>query len=423
MLDSKLLRNNLDEVSEKLSTRGFIFPKEQFDRLEAERRDLQQHTQQLQAQRNQTSKMIGVAKAKGEDIQTILSQVADLGDELKAAEAKLSENHEALQELLAMVPNIPHESVPVGRTEEENVDIRQWGTPRKFSFEPKDHIVLGEQSGLLDFERAAKLSGSRFVVLFSRLARLQRVLAQFMLDLHVDQHGYQEAYVPLMVRDHCLFGTGQLPKFRDDQFAVEGHWDLTLIPTAEVSLTNLYRDEIVNSAMLPLKLVAQTPCFRSEAGSYGQDTKGMIRQHQFQKVEMVQLVRPEESFQALEDLTHHAEKVLQLLELPYRVLSLCTGDIGFSAAKTYDLEVWLPGQNRYREISSCSNCESFQARRMKARWRNPETGKPELLHTLNGSGVAVGRALIAVMENYQEEDGRIRIPDVLKPYLNGQAYI
>ncbi len=423
MLDTKWLRTDLDTVAEKLKARGFSLDKEKFRRLEEQRKEIQNITQELQSKRNQTSKMIGQAKAKGEDIQPILAEVADLGDEVKENEKKLEALQQELLDFQLHIPNLPDESVPEGQHEEHNVEVRKWGNVPEFDFEPKDHVALGDQNGLIDFAAAAKLSGSRFVVLHQKLARLQRALAQFMMDLHVSEHGYDEVYVPYLVHSHCLYGTGQLPKFREDQFGIAGDWDFTLIPTAEVPVANLYREEIISADELPIKRVAQTPCFRSEAGSYGKDTRGMIRQHQFQKVEMVQIVKPQESYQALEAMTAHAEKVLQLLKLPYRLMLLCAGDMGFSAAKTYDLEVWLPGQNRYREISSCSNCEDFQARRMKARWRNPETGKPELVHTLNGSGLAVGRTLVAVMENYQDAQGIIRVPDVLKPYMGNIEYI
>lgn len=423
MLDPKRLRNDFNAVSAALKRRGFALDQAEFDALESKRSALQKKTQVLQAERNQASKAIGVAKRQGEDTADAIAAMASVGDALKENESALEAVQQQLQDLQYTLPNLPHESVPDGKNEDDNQEVRQWGDLPQFDFEVKDHIALGEENGLLDFERAVKLSGARFVVLHGPLARLQRALAQFMLDLHTREHGYQEMYVPALVKESALYGTGQLPKFREDQFSVAGDWDLTLIPTAEVSLTNLLSNEIVEAEALPLKFVAQTSCFRSEAGSYGKDTRGMIRQHQFEKIEMVQLVKPESSYAALEELTSHAEKVLQLLKLPYRVLSLCSGDIGFSAAKTYDLEVWLPGQNQYREISSCSNCEAFQARRMKARWRPEKNGKPELLHTLNGSGLAVGRTLIAVMENYQQADGRIRVPDVLKPYMGGVEYV
>ena len=416
MLDPKLLRTDPEAIAKRLQDRGYTFDVSVFKELETQRRDLQDKTQALQTQRNKASKEIGMAKAKGEDASAIMKTVANLGDDLKQNEFSLSECQQALLDLQLMMPNILHESVPIGASEKDNVEMRLWGELPSYDFEPKDHIALGESKNLLDFESAAKLSGSRFVVLHGNLARLQRALAQFMLDLHVQEHGYQEVYVPYLVHSDVLYGTGQLPKFKDDQFVIKGEWDLTLIPTAEVPVTNLARDSIIEEKDLPKKYVAQTPCFRSEAGSYGKDVRGLIRQHQFEKVEMVQLVKPENSYDALEEIVGHAEKVLQLLEIPYRVMLLCSGDTGFAAAKTYDLEVWMPGQDAYREISSCSNCESFQARRMKARYR-PKSGKPELLHTLNGSGLAVGRTLIAVMENYQDKDGNIHVPRVLQAYM------
>jgi seryl-tRNA synthetase len=413
------LRTELDYVAEQLARRGVELDTERFDSLEARRKALQIQTQELQNQRNTRSKSIGKAKAAGEDIQPLLAEVADLGDRLKAAEAELAALQEAVSEISLGLPNIPHETVPDGRDESDNREERRWGELRAFDFEPKDHVDLGVPSGWMDFDVAAKLTGSRFVVLSGPLARLHRALIQFMLDIHTSEHGYTEAYVPYLVNADSLFGTGQLPKFEADLFKVPGEKDFYLIPTAEVPVTNLVRDVIVEPDYMPRKWVAHTPCFRSEAGSYGKDTRGMIRQHQFEKVELVQAVRPEDSFAALEALTGHAEAILQRLDLPYRVVSLCTGDLGFSSAKTYDLEVWLPGQQKYREISSCSNFQDFQARRLQARWRNPETGKPELLHTLNGSGLAVGRTLVAVMENYQQADGSIRIPDALWPYMGG----
>jgi len=422
MLDPKALRSDFERVASALKRRGFTLDNNAFNALEEKRKVLQKETQDLQAARNQASKAIGHAKAKGEDVASALAEVSDLGDKLKQNESELEAAQQALLDFQLMIPNLPHASVPAGASEAENREVRKWGEPTSFDFTPKDHIALGEQNKLLDFERAAKLSGARFVVLHGGLAKLQRALAQFMLDLHTEEHGYQEVYVPYLVHEQCLLGTGQLPKFRQDLFAVSGEWDLFLIPTAEVPVANLMRDEIVDADQLPLKWVAQTPCFRSEAGSYGKDTRGMVRQHQFEKVELLQLVKPEESYKTLEEITAHAEKVLQLLELPYRVVELCVGDLGFAASKTYDLEVWLPGQKCYREISSISNCEDFQARRMKARFR-PKGGKPELLHTLNGSGLAVGRTLIAVMENYQDKDGRIHIPKALKPYIGALTHI
>lgn len=419
MLDPKRLRADLDEVAAALRKRGFELDVARLGELEERRKQLQVQTQELQNERNTRSKSIGKAKAAGEDIQPLRDQVAELGERLKAAQSELGVLQEELQQLLLEIPNLPHSSVPEGRNEDDNVEVRRWGEPPAFEFEPRDHVDLGAGLGLLDGDTAAKLTGSRFVVLRGPLARLQRALIQFMLDLHTREHGYEEVYVPYMVNADSLRGTGQLPKFEEDLFALRGEFGYYLIPTAEVPVTNMARDEILDAAMLPCRRVAHTPCFRSEAGSYGKDTRGMIRQHQFEKVELVQLVRPEESYEALEALTGHAEQVLQRLGLPYRLVSLCTGDMGFAAAKTYDLEVWLPGQGKYREISSCSNFEDFQARRMQARWRNPETGKPELLHTLNGSGLAVGRTLVAVMENYQRADGSIEVPEALVPYMGG----
>lgn len=420
MLDPKLLRTKLEETAELLKRRGFTLDQAAIEALEQRRKTVQVRAQELQNERNTRSKSIGQAKAKGEDIQPLLDQVAQLGDEQKQSELELSQIQEQLNDILMGIPNIPHESVPNGLNEDDNVEVRRWGTPTEFDFEVKDHVDLGQQNGWLDFETATKLTGSRFVVLRGAMSRLHRALAQFMLDLHCSEHGYQELYVPYMVNADSLRGTGQLPKFEEDLFRLNetGYY---LIPTAEVPVTNLARDEI--QPKLPVKYVSHTPCFRSEAGSYGRDTRGMIRQHQFDKVEMVQMVQPDQSYQALEELTGHAEQVLQKLGLPYRVMALCAGDMGFSAAKTYDLEVWLPGQSCYREISSCSNFEAFQARRMQARWRNPETGKPELLHTLNGSGLAVGRTLVAVLENYQQADGSIKIPEVLQPYMGGKGVL
>jgi seryl-tRNA synthetase len=419
MLDPKLLRNDLEGTAQQLARRGFVLDTKHLQALEERRKTIQTQTQQLQAERNSRSKGIGKAKAAGEDIAPLLKEVAGLGEQLKATEQELATLQEELNAILMGIPNIPHASVPEGKGEEDNPELRKWGTPPAFDFEPKDHVDLGEQLGQLDFETAAKLTGSRFSVMQGPLARLHRALIQFMLDTHTREHGYSEVYVPYLVNADSLRGTGQLPKFEEDLFKMNGEAEYYLIPTAEVPVTNLARDTIVEAGSLPVRYTAHTPCFRSEAGSYGKDTRGMIRQHQFEKVEMVQLVRPEDSAAVLEQLTAHAEAILQQLELPYRVVTLCTGDIGFSAAKTYDLEVWLPGQQTYREISSCSNFEAFQARRMQARWRNPDTGKPELLHTVNGSGLAVGRTLVAVMENYQQADGSIRIPDVLKPWMGG----
>jgi seryl-tRNA synthetase len=421
MLDPKLLRSDLDGVARALARRGFVLDRGRFTELEAERKRVQVEVESLRQRRNERSKEIGRAKAAGQDVEPLKAEVGELGRLLGEAEQALEKVGAELEALAAGLPNVPHDSVPDGADETSNVEVRRRGEPPRFDFEPQDHVAIGQRLGLVDFDAAAKLSGSRFVVLRGPVARLHRALAQFMLDLHEREHGYTEAYVPYLVRDAALYGTGQLPKFAEDLFAVEGGY--RLIPTAEVSLTNLVRDDIVDASALPMRLMAHTPCFRSEAGSHGQDTRGMIRQHQFDKVELVHIVRPAESYDALELLTSHAEAVLERLGLAYRVVALCAGDLGFSAAKTYDLEVWLPGQNRYREISSCSNCEAFQARRMQARWRNPETGKPELVHTLNGSGVAVGRALVAVLENYQQADGSVRVPEVLQPYMGGQTTI
>lgn len=422
MLDIQQLRNDLNNVVARLAARKFVFPAEEFKALEAQRKTIQTHTENLQAKRNAASKQIGIAKSKGEDASAILAEVAGLGDELKAAEAQLNEIQASMQSLMLNVPNLPHESVPVGHDESQNVEARRWGTPRSFDFEVKDHADVGAPLGL-DFDTGAKLSGARFTLMKGQIAKLHRAIAQFMLDTQTDKHGYTECYTPYMVNRETLVGTGQLPKFEEDLFATP-HNDskLYLIPTSEVTLTNTVRDEIVALDTLPIKLTAHTPCFRSEAGSYGRDTKGMIRQHQFDKVEMVQIVHPETSYQALEDMVGHAEAILQALELPYRVVSLCTGDMGFGAAKTYDLEVWLPAQNTYREISSVSNCEAFQARRLQARFRNAN-GKPELLHTLNGSGLAVGRTLVAVLENNQNADGSVTIPKALQPYMGGKTVI
>ena len=416
MLDPHLLRNNPDQVRQALARRGYGLDVQAFTALEERRKKIQVETQELQAEKNARSREIGQAKAGGEDIQPLLQQVASLGDRLKDSEEKLAAVQEDLNQLLYGIPNIPHASVPQGATEEDNEEVRRWGEPANFDFDPVDHVSLGESLGLLDFEAAAVIASSRFVVMKAAAARMHRALIQFMLDTHTLEHGYTEVNVPYLVNPDSLFGTGQLPKFAEEQFHVEKQ-DLYLIPTAEVPVTNLVRDQIVDNADLPLKYVCHTPCFRSEAGSYGKDTRGMIRMHQFEKVELVQLVRPEASYETLEQLTGHAETILQKLELPYRVVTLCGGDLGFSSAKTYDLEVWMPGQGRYREISSCSNFEAFQARRLKARFRNPDNGKPELLHTLNGSGLAVGRTLVAVMENYQRKDGSIAVPEVLRPYM------
>lgn len=422
MLDIQELRKDLDSVVMRLKARKFDFPAEAFRKLEAERKTIQTSTENLQAKRNAASKQIGIAKSKGEDASQILAEVAGLGDELKAAEAKLSDIQTKLQDLMLNVPNLPHESVPVGQDETENKEVRKVGTPRTFDFPVKDHTDVGTPLGL-DFDTGAKLSGARFTLMRGQIAKLHRAIAQFMLDTQTEKHGYTECYTPYLVNAETLIGTGQLPKFEEDLFSL-AHNDskIYLIPTSEVTLTNTVRGEIVPLESLPIKLTAHTPCFRSEAGSYGKDTKGMIRQHQFDKVEMVQIVHPEKSYEALEEMVGHAENILKALELPYRVVSLCTGDMGFGAAKTYDLEVWLPAQNTYREISSVSNCEAFQARRLQARFRNAQ-GKPELVHTLNGSGLAVGRTLVAVLENYQNADGSVTIPKVLQSYMGGKTLI
>ena len=423
MLDPRLIRGQLDETAARLAARGFKLDTARIAALETERKAVQVQTQALQNERNTRSKSIGKAKAAGEDIAPLMADVAKLGDELKQGESRLEELQADLNEILLGVPNLPHASVPAGRDENDNIEVRRWGEPRSFDFSPRDHVDVGDALGLLDFETAAKIAGARFAVMSGALARLHRALIQFMLDLHTGEHGYIETYVPYVVNNDSLRGTGQLPKFEEDLFKLNGEQNYYLIPTAEVPVTNIVRDVIVEADAMPRRFVAHTPCFRSEAGSYGKDTRGMIRQHQFEKVELVQVVRPEDSYDALEQLTGHAETVLQRLGLPYRVVALCSGDIGFSAAKTYDLEVWLPGQQKYREISSCSNFEDFQARRLQARWRNPATGKPELVHTLNGSGLAVGRTLVAIMENYQDKDGRIRVPEALHPYMGGVSVI
>lgn len=418
MLDPTLLRNDLDRVRDAVGRRHQTIDFATYSALEERRRALQVATEQLQAERNARSKAIGQAKAAGEDIQPLLDAVADLGDQLKSRQGELDEVQGGLQDFMFGLPNIPHESVPVGTSEDDNLELRRRGEPRTFSFDVRDHVDLGALHAGMDFEAGVTLASSRFVVLSGAIARLHRALAQFMLDVHTSEHGYREVYVPYLVNEQTMRGTGQLPKFKEDLFEI-GEQELYLIPTAEVPVTNLAQDTILDADVLPAKYVCHTPCFRSEAGSYGKDTRGMIRQHQFDKVELVQLVRPEDSYAVLEDLTANAEAILQKLELPYRVVTLCSGDLGFSAAKTYDIEVWLPAQGAYREISSCSNFEAFQARRIKARWRNPETGKPELVHTLNGSGVAVGRALIAVLENYQQADGSISVPAALRNYMGG----
>jgi seryl-tRNA synthetase len=422
MLDPRRLRTNLSDVAAALRRRGFDLDTQRYTALEERRKALQVETQELQNERNARSKAIGQAKARGEDIEPMRARVAAIGARLDQAAKALDEVQAELDDLLLEVPNTPHESVPDGRDEDDNVELRRWGQPPRFDFKPLDHVAIGALHGM-DFEAAGKIAGARFVVMQGALARLHRALIQFMLDLHVREHGYEEVYVPYLVNADSMRGTGQLPKFEQDLFAVKSEQGLYLIPTAEVPVTNLARDQIVEAKDMPRRLVCHTPCFRSEAGSYGKDVRGMIRQHQFEKVELVQMVAPAESYQALDALTGHAETVLQRLELPYRVVALCAGDMGFSAAKTYDIEVWLPGQDRYREISSCSNFEDFQARRLQARWRNPETGKPELLHTLNGSGLAIGRCLVALMENNQEADGRVRLPAPLRPYIDGREYL
>jgi seryl-tRNA synthetase len=416
VLDPKLLRSDLPAVAANLARRGFVLDVAAAASLEERRKASQIEADRLRAERNATAKAAGQAKAQGRDAAALLAQGESLSNRLKLAETELEALQTELSSWQLGLPNLLHASVPQGRDESANVEVRRWGEPRKLDFAPKDHVAVGAPLGL-DFDAAARLSGARFVVMTGAVAKLHRALAQFMLDLHVREHGYREAYVPYLVHAPALQGTGQLPKFEQDLFAVRGDPGFYLIPTAEVSLTNLVRDQILDAAALPMKLVAHTPCFRSEAGAAGKDTRGMIRQHQFDKVELVHIVRPEDSYQAHEELTGHAEAVLRSLELPYRVVALCSGDVGFSSAKTYDLEVWLPSQNRYREISSCSNCEAFQARRMLARWRNPATGKPELVHTLNGSGVAVGRTLVAILENFQQADGTVTVPPALSSYM------
>jgi seryl-tRNA synthetase len=419
VLDPRLLRTEPDRVAANLARRGFQLDVAALAALEERRKAAQVRADALRAERNAKSKNIGRAKAQGEDVAPLLKEVEQLGSEQASAEAEFAAVQAEVERLSMNLPNLLHDSVPAGLDESANVEVRRVGEPRTFDFEPRDHVALGETLGGLDFDAAGRISGARFTVIKGGLAQLHRALAQFMLDLHSHEHGYREVYVPYLVGRQTLTGTGQLPKFEQDLFALSGEKELFLIPTAEVPVTNLVADQIVSADQLPLKFVAHTPCFRSEAGAYGKDVRGMIRQHQFDKVELVQIVRAEDSYAALEELTGHAERVLQKLGLPYRVVALCGGDIGFGSAKTYDLEVWVPAQGKYREISSCSNCESFQARRMQARWRNPETGKPELLHTLNGSGVAVGRAMVAVMENCQQADGSIVVPEALRPYLRG----
>ena len=422
MLDPRLFRTDLEFVTEQLARRSFTFNPEAYVALEARRKDVQVKTQDLQNERNSRSKAIGQAKAKGEDVQPLLDQVQHLGDELKAAETQLADIQQDMDALMAGIPNLLDASVPAGKSEEFNVELSRWGEAPSFDFEAKDHVDLGAKLGM-DFELGAKIAGARFVVLNGALARLQRAIIQFMLDTHTDQHGYSETYVPYLVNADSLRGTGQLPKFEADLFKASDDPALYLIPTAEVPVTNIVRDVIIDAKALPLKFVCHSPCFRSEAGAYGRDVRGMIRQHQFEKVELVQIVQPEHAELAHEQLTAHAENILKLLKLPYRKMLLCAGDTGFSAAKTYDLEVWLPGQGAYREISSCSHFKDFQARRLQARWRNPETGKPELVHTINGSGLAAGRTLIAIMENYQDAQGHIHIPEALLPYMGNISVI
>ena len=422
MLDPALLRRDVQATAARLAARGVELDTARITRLEDERKEIQGRTQALQHERNTRSKAIGRAKSKGEDIEPLLADVARLGDELKSAESRLSELQAEIESIALEIPNLTHHSVPEGRNEDDNREERRVGEPPRFDFETKDHVELGAAVGEVDFDLAVKLAGSRFVTLTGGFARLHRALIQFMLDVHTREHGYREIYIPYLVSSETLRGTGQLPKFADDLFRIEGH-DLYMIPTAEVPVTNVARDRILEPDELPLRFVCHSPCFRREAGSHGKDTRGMLRQHQFEKVELVHVVRPDDSYEALEALTTHAEAIISRLGLAYRVVTLCTGDIGFAAAKTYDIEVWLPGQQRYREISSCSNCEAFQARRMRARWRNPETGKTEFVHTLNGSGVAIGRALIAVVESYQQADGSIRVPEPLVPYMGGTTVI
>ncbi|MGH8737835.1 MAG: serine--tRNA ligase [Burkholderiales bacterium] len=421
MIDIQLLRTNLDVVAARLAARSYAFPSEEFLALEGERKDIQTQTQSLQAARNAQAKKIGQAKAKGEDAGALMAESGAINVKLGDLEKTLAQTQERMRQFLEIIPNLPHESVPQGTSAEDNVEQRRWGTPRAFDFPPKDHVDVGVSLGMLDFETAAKLAGARFAVMKAGVARLHRAIAQYMLDVHTQEHGYVETYVPYMVSGECANGVSSLAKFRDDLFKIEGR-DLYLIPTAEYPVTNFVRDEIVPFESLPLRYVCHSPCFRSEAGASGKDTRGMIRQHQFDKVELVQIVRPEDSYHCHEELTAHAEKILKRLELPYRTVVLCAGDMGFSAAKTYDIEVWLPGQNAYREISSCSNFEAFQARRMQARFRN-EKGKPELVHTINGSGLAIGRTLVAILENYQNADGSVTVPEALRPYMGGAERI
>ncbi len=423
MLDQKRLRTDINTIAEALAKHGYELDVDKYNKLESQRKDLSIKTQELQNERNTKSKSIGKAKANGEDIEPLLAAVSTLGDDLNAAKKQLDEVQVLIHDMMMHMPNVLDESVPAGKCEDDNIEVRKWGEPTTFDFTAKDHVELGAPNDWLDFETAAKITGSRFVVMRGEMARMHRALIQFMLDLHINEHGYEEVYVPFLVNTISLEGTGQLPKFEEDLFAIKGDSEYYLIPTAEVPITNMARGEIIDAKNLPVKYTAHTPCFRSEAGSYGRDTRGMIRQHQFEKVEMVQLVRPQDSWNALEEITGHAEAILQKLQLPYKVLTLCAGDTSFSSAKTYDLEVWLPGQQAYREISSISNFQDFQARRLSARWRNPDTGKPELLHTLNGSGLAIGRTLVAILENYQQVDGSIKVPDVLQPYMGGLSLL
>ena len=419
MLDTQLLRNDPEGVANSLTPRGFTLDVQEFIELENRRKSLQTRQQELQAERNRSAKEIGRVKASGADAVELIAQTAGLGEAIAKVESSLEEVRRSLDHIVREIPNIPHVSVPSGDSEADNIEQRRWGAPTALTFEPLDHVSLGTGLGMMDFESATRLTGSRFVVLTNGIARMHRALIQFMFDVHTLEHGYEETYVPYLVNAESLFGTGQLPKFADDQFMTVGDPPYYLIPTAEVPVTNLFAGGILNAEELPVRRVCHTACFRREAGSYGKDTRGMIRQHQFEKVELVQVVEPDKSWDALEELTGHAEVILQRLELPYRVVTLCSGDLGFSAAKTYDLEVWLPGQQCYREISSCSNFEAFQARRMQARWRNAASGKPELVHTLNGSALAVGRTLVAIIENYQDESGAVRIPNALRPYMGG----
>ncbi|MCJ8348424.1 serine--tRNA ligase [Moritella sp.] len=427
MLDPKFLRADLEEAKQRLASRGFELDVDTIKSLEEQRKALQIRTEQLQNDRNVRSKSIGKAKASGEDIQPLLAEVGKLGEELDAAKAELAELLTKIEDIALSLPNLPHPSVPQGKDEDDNVELKRWGQPKEFNFEIKDHVDVGEALNGLDFKNAVKITGSRFIVMRGQVARMHRAIAQFMLDTHTEEHGYTELYVPYLVNTDSLYGTGQLPKFGDDLFhtkpATEEGQGLSLIPTAEVPVTNTARDTITDEADLPVRLTAHTPCFRSEAGSYGRDTRGLIRQHQFDKVEMVQLAHPEKSYEALEEMRQHAENILIKLNLPYRVVTLCTGDMGFGAAKTYDLEVWVPAQNTYREISSISNCEDFQARRLHARTRLKDSKKPVLLHTLNGSGLAVGRTLVAILENYQLEDGRVEVPEVLRGYMGGLTHM